>query len=123
MNDQEFVDAIKEHVFDSAIEGVMSQIISPSGTKPSVTLLKLNNWFHEQDEETQSRIRQCIKAGAHSALFGMLCVLDGVRLIHEDLRNGQLRLVLRTDTQEIVLSDNQEFSELHDIFNATEGVF
>ena len=122
MNDQEFVDAIKEHVFDSAIEGVMSQIISPSGKKPRDTLLQLNNWFHEQDEETQSMIRQCVKEGAHSALFGLLCVLDGVRLIHEDLRNGQLRLVLRTNTQEIVLSDNQEFSDLHDIFNATEGV-
>lgn len=90
MNDEEFVDAIKEHVFDSAIESVMSQIISPSGRKPRDTLLQLNNWFHEQDEEAQSRIRQCVKEGAHAALFGILCVLDGVRLIHEDLRSGQL---------------------------------
>ena len=122
MNDEDFVDAIKKHVFDSAIEDVMSQIDSPSGRKPSDALLRLNGWFHEQDEDAKSKIRQCVKEGAHAALFGMFCVLDGVRLIHEELRDGQLRLVLQTDKQEIVLSDNQGFSGLHDIFNATEGV-
>ncbi|CUI99151.1 hypothetical protein [Cognatishimia activa] len=118
MDDQAFIDAVKEHVFNSAVEDVLSQLDSPAGRKPADTTMQLSLWYNEQNDDSKAHIRQCVQEGAHAALFGFFCVLDGVRLIHEDLRHGELRLVLQTDAKEIVLADNQAISDLHDIFNA-----
>lgn len=122
MDDAAFIEAVRKHVFGSAVEDVISQMASPSGRQPAEAVTQLSRWYNDQDEDAKMRIRQCVTQGAHSALFGLFCVLDGVRLIHEDLRHGQLRLVLQTDTQEIVLSDNQAISDLHDLFNATDDI-
>lgn len=120
MDEKALVDAVKEHVFDRAVDDVLSQLATPAGKKPADRAVQLSRWYNDQTEEDKLRIRECVQEGAHAALFGIFCVLDGVRLIHEDLRQGRLRLVLQTETREVVLSDSQEFSGLHDLFNAEE---
>ena len=122
MDDEGFVEAVKEGVLEATVEDMIAQFASPSGRKPKEAKIQLSRWYNAQTEASKWHIRQVVKESAHTALFGLFCVLDGVRLIHEVLRKGRLRLVLETEAGEIILSDNQEISDLHDLLNAIEDV-
>ena len=120
MDDEEFVEAVKEGVLEAAVESMIAQLASPSGRKPKEAKIQLSHWYNAQTEASKRHIGQVVEESAHAALFGLFCVLDGVRLIHEDLRKGRLKLVFETEAGEITLSDNQEISDLHDLLNAVE---
>ena len=53
---------------------------------------------------------------SHHAVFGMLCVLDGVRAIEDEADKGSLRLTYSKNGQTKLLSPSDS-DLLHDILN------
>jgi len=117
MNREKFISAVKKHVCKSAIEDVITTLENPTGREPSHELIELNKWYIKQDENSKSKIEEITKEAAESALFGLFCVLDGVRMIDDDLKDGNLKLIYEIDGIQTILSDSQSITELHDIFN------
>jgi hypothetical protein len=78
--------------------------------------LPLHDWFTDLAGDDQRFVLEVARDAAHAAVFGLLCVLDGVRAI-DDPPHEQLRLVSVTpDGTETIL--NPEGSDLHDRLNA-----
>ncbi len=120
MNDENFILAVKRHVRDAAVKGVMSNMTEPPGRNPKRELVRLSEWYCRQNDISKHHIAQVASDAANAALFGLFSALDGVRLIDEELREGVLRLVFEHEGRKTVLSDNQAISDLHTLYNATE---
>lgn len=116
MNQTEFIDAIKIAVKDNAIEGIKSSLRNPPGRHPSEEKVELSKWYNNLSEQDKRFINQIITNSVESALFGFLCVLDGVRSI-ESYEKGELKLFYEKDGNKMLLNDfNLEY--LHDLFMA-----
>ena len=112
------MDAIRAHVRRAAISGVLSQLEEPSGRQPLQRRVDQSEWFHSLDTPDRAILSGVVEESVDQALFDLLCVFDGVRLIHEDLREGHLKIVFELDGRETVLAHSHEaFECLHDIYN------
>jgi len=117
MNQNLFVNRIKTEVLDSAVDGVLYQLNSPSGRRPDEKLVELSNWYHGLSDSDRSMIKRVAEMSAHHATFGFLSVLDGVRQIEDGGGEGELRLTYETGEQRTLLND-QQAEMLHDILNS-----
>jgi hypothetical protein len=117
MTSEQFVERIKLAVYDSTLSGVVQQLKKPGGRKPHASLLELSAWFNNLSAEDQAFVKRVIEEAAHSAVFGMLAVLDGVRSMHEaDEPVGEFELRYNTDGHSDLISPPAgDF--LHDLFN------
>lgn len=115
MNANEFVDVLSIAVKNSAVEDTISILDSPPGRKPSKELIELSRFYNSQDDKGKECINKIIKLTANDALFGILCVIDGVRAIEDDRNKGELVLIYQKDNKKTVLNVNRD---LHDIYNA-----
>src|SRR3954469_17503941 len=109
MTSDEFVRAIEESVYQSAVEGTISVLSSPPGRQPSRTLVELSKWFNDLSVDDKERVRAVIATAARHAVFGMLTILDGARAIRkrgEELGSLELRYV--TSQQSDVLNCSSE---------------
>ncbi len=118
MTSEEFVEAIKLYVRDAAIRDVTSICSKPPGRTPENRLVEASGWFNSLGETEKSTLEWIVKEAVDYAVFGLLCVLDGVRVIEEPGDRGELRLLYVKGSEQVLLNDpNKEF--LHDLFNAT----
>lgn len=92
MNAEQFVDAIKTEVRDAATNGVISLIERPPGRRPSPNLVSLSQWFNELPMSDKQHVREVAAMASDQATFGMLTVLDGVRVIEDGADRGRLEL-------------------------------
>lgn len=114
MNTEEFVNSIKHVVRDSTISGVISLIECPPGRSPKKNLLELSKYYQEKNDEEKKIIREIIQLSTDNAIFGFLCVLDGVREF-DDVDKGKLSLIYTSDNKKCELNENED---LHDYYNA-----
>jgi hypothetical protein len=119
MSPSEFVDAIKAEVRDAASADTISQIRTPSGRKPPEDTKRLSAWFNQLSEADQLAVAEVAAMASHNAVFGFLCVLDGVRPIHEGHQVGELHLSFVEEGKPIVRINPASGNPLHDLFNAT----
>ena len=62
-------------------------------------------------------VAECVRDAAHAAVFGLLCVLDGVRAI-DDPPHADLHLTATSpDGITMTLASSSEPFDLHDEFN------
>jgi hypothetical protein len=116
MTPEEFVAAIEKAVLNPAAEGTVRQLAEPSGRAPSERALRLHDWYAKLDEEDKTMVADAVREGAHSATFGFLCVLDGVRQV-DDPPHVSLRLAaIAADGEETLL--NEPAHDLHDLLQA-----
>jgi hypothetical protein len=92
MNASEFVDAIRSEVKDAATQDVMSLLERPPGRRPAPNLVSLSHWFNALPEADRLRVREVAAMASHAATFGLLTVLDGVRVIEDGADRGTLEL-------------------------------
>src|SRR5438445_10161900 len=105
MTPEEFVAAIERAVLNPAVEETVRQLAEPSGRAPSEGALRLHDWYAKLDEEGKARVAEAVREAARSAVFGFLCVLDGVRPV-DDPPHVNLRLSARaTDGEETLLNE------------------
>ncbi|WP_024285944.1 hypothetical protein [Cellulomonas sp. KRMCY2] len=114
MSPDEFVSALVLTVFDSTVQGVVSALESPPGRSPHARTVTLHEWFARLPAADQRFVVEVVRDASHSALFGVLSVLDGVRAIdgppHADLA------LTATDGQGSRILN--EGGDLHDLLNA-----
>jgi hypothetical protein len=118
MTPSEFINSIRLEVMDSTVDGLVAQLTSPSGRKPAKKIVDLSNWINGLPETDREEVFKIVSLATHNAVFGFLCVLDGVRPIEKDLNKGRLHLIYEKDG--VLTHLNSPVDEmLHDIFNAT----
>jgi hypothetical protein len=89
---EEFVAGVKNAAFDSAVTGTMKKLSEgPPGCGPHPRGSALSMWFSQLPVGDQQMIVECVRDAAHAAVFGLLCILDGVRVI-DDPPHVALRL-------------------------------
>lgn len=113
MNSQEFVNVVKLVVRDAAVADVLSVLNAPPGRKPNEALVKLSNSYNEMSLDDKRQIDQVVKMSVETAVFGFLCVLDGVRAIANGYDKGSLSLLYEGVCSVKLNAD----SDLHDLFN------
>jgi hypothetical protein len=120
MDQTTFVEIIREVVIEGAISSVEELITNPPGRPPQKEVLNLSNWFKALSVDDKKMVRNIIEHSANSAVFGFLCVLDGVRAIEDSEDKGKLLLYFEKKEVRVLLNDfDKEF--LHDIYNAVEN--
>lgn len=118
MTPSAFVDALKSEVRDAAAAETIAQIRTPSGRRPAEAIRKLSEWFNQLSETDQQAVAKVASMTAHSAVFGFLCVLDGVRTIQDGGQQGELELHFVQANQPSVRLNPSSGDSLHDLLNA-----
>ena len=117
MNSKEFVESIKIGVEKSTFNELQSLLEHPPGRSPRKELVGLSDWYKSLDISDKENLHEIIKLAAKHSVFGMLCVIDGVRQIESTNDKGELVLEFHKNGEIIRLNDpNEEY--LHDIFNS-----
>jgi len=113
MNSEEFVSAIKATVLQSSIDSTKELLEHPPGRSPSSELKEMSEWYNNLNTVEKQVVNNIIAESARGAVFGFLCVLDGVRAI-EDKDKGTLKLYYERRSESILLNDQSQFG-LHEL--------
>jgi hypothetical protein len=92
MNGQKFVDVLKIVVRDGAASDELNVLGNPPGSRPPTELLEQSAWYNSLRDDQKRILSSIILDVADRAVFGFLCVLDGVRAIEDDADKGRLEL-------------------------------
>jgi len=115
MNSQQFVDALKRLAADSGAEGVLSQWEAPSGRSPGLVALERAKWFNDLSENDRKMVNALAYDAAHATLFGVLCILDGVRRI-DPSDEAHFELVrIEQGLAQVLASSSLDAEILHDL--------
>ncbi|GAA5218976.1 hypothetical protein ACFSJ3_16610 [Corallincola platygyrae] len=117
MNKQEFVDAIRLVVSKSAIEATVESMEAPPGRRPPQELVERSEWYRSLSENDRLMVSRAVSESVHEAVFGFLCVLDGVRSISDIDETNQLTLNKGMGKNAIQLN-SEDGEYLHDLYNA-----
>jgi|SRR4051812_24121572 hypothetical protein len=116
MTPDEFINSVRQVVFESAINGTLSVMRKPPGRSPAENLLTLSKWFDDLSEYDKEMLQRAIAIAAHQATFGMLAVLDGARQIEDSPAKGTLELHYVKGDQHTALNA-PDAEALHDLLN------
>ena len=100
MDRQSFVDGLIQAVRQSSIEGT----------------LELNTRFNTLSAQDRTSLQSVVEKSVDSAIFGFLCVLDGVRAIEDGETKGNLELWYKGGEDCLLNNDDSEY--LHDLYMA-----
>jgi hypothetical protein len=120
MTVEEFVQVLKIQTSDAAVGGVVEQMERPSGRSPGQTSLDLAQWYSGLSEKDRFMLRLTLRKSAESAVFGVCCILDGVRPIEDGHEKGRLELYYVKGDERTRLNDPHG-DELHDLYNAVSS--
>lgn len=115
MNSEEFVESIKRHVMDAAVEDTIANLKNPPGRRASPQEQARSAWYNSLSDAELAQVNSAIAVAVHESLFGLLAVLDGARTI--DDAKGRFELTYVAD-QRTLLNDPQAIG-LHDLLNAS----
>jgi hypothetical protein len=110
MNADDFIAGVRVAVYHAASSGLLKQLAKPSGRKPRPDLVELSGWFNELTPQDKDRVAQVAEQAVDQAVFGMMAVLDGVRVIDDQ----HTELLLRTDSG-VLLNEDHDLHELWQI--------
>ena len=92
MDSREFVDVLRLVVRDGAVSEVLSTLQRPPGRRPPQSLRESSAWYNSLDDQQKQILSVVLQDAVDRAVFGVLCVLDGVRAIENDSEKGRLEL-------------------------------
>jgi len=114
MDGREFVQRLTIAVRDQAVSGTLANLTQPAGRNPGQESLDRSKWFNALDSQSRYLLQTCIRDAVDDTIFGMLCVLDGVRAITDCGSEGHLELHYVTDTSTVLGSPDGP--PLHEFF-------
>lgn len=117
MNAEQFVDAVKLVVRDLPFKGQVELLKKPPGRKPHPELVAASNWYNGLDEKSLHQLHYIMKHVADSSLFGVLCVIDGVRVVESTPDKGDFELYFVKNGERVLLNPPNSCM-LHEIYNA-----
>jgi hypothetical protein len=116
MTGEDFVMAIRRAVRDAAIEGTVQTLENPPGRRPRPELLAQSDWYRSLSEQQRELMTGVVRHAVDSAVFGFLCVLDGVRVVEDDEVKGDFELRYIKGSAEVL--SGPDLPMLHEIYNA-----
>lgn len=114
MNSQDFVEGLRRHVSEAAVEDVIANLKRPPARRVAVQERARSDWYNSLSAEDSTQVNDVIRSAVHEAVFGLLAVLDGARTI--DTKGGCFELTYVGDGR-ILLNDPRAVG-LHDLLNA-----
>ena len=92
MDVTKFVEAIRLEVERSAVKECVENYDDPPGRKPSDELVELSQWYKSLSSSDKAMLEKALQDAVRASLFGLFCVLDGVRVIENSEDRGELEL-------------------------------
>ncbi len=117
MTKEEFVNAVDIAVGQSTILDIKSILKTPIGRQPDKKSIDLSNWYNDLSSADKENLHQVIEQTTDLCLFGMFCVLDGVRAIENDPDKGELVLDFQKNGESVRLNEEKGMY-LHDIYKS-----
>jgi len=113
----EFVTAIRRHCAQAAEREAIGLLTTENAYQKSRPAVKsAQAWFEAMSEDDRNCLKFIISEAVDSATFGLLCVVDGVRVIEETVQKSEFELVcVSPDANRTVLNDDEL---LHDIYKS-----
>ena len=121
MKKQDFVRAIKTYTGDSSVYDTIEELNNPIGNPPPLKSIELSNWYKGLAQSDKENVAKAMTEAVNTALFGVLCVLDNVRIIddYSPEERGKFELFYKTRQDKTIRINNPgDDDELHNIFNA-----
>lgn len=116
MTPEEFVNALREVVLARAVDSTLAAIENPPGRRPARELVEANAWFNGLSEQDRAHLRGVATMVAQQAVFGMLAVLDGARVVEDTQEKGEFHICFRKGGEEWELNPPNGIP-LHDLLN------
>lgn len=111
-----FIEVLKASVLNNIEIEIINNYITPPKRKKNTDRDKeIAGWYNQLSDKLKRYLIDLIREGANSAVFGFLCILDGVRAIDNEVDKGSLELYYKNHSNTILLN-NQKKDYLHDIF-------
>lgn len=85
MNTQEFVAAIRTYVQEQTVNGLVKTFTTPPGKRPRDLLIQVSEWRARLTSDEQKLFDGVIAESVRVALFGLFAVIDGARVVDEDV--------------------------------------
>ena len=115
MNSQEFVEAIKRHGMDAAVEDTIANLRNPPGRRVPPQERARSDWYNGLSDAEVAQVNSVISTAVHEGIFGLLAVLDGARTVDDEKGLFELTYV---GSQRVLLNNPQAIG-LHDLLNAS----
>jgi hypothetical protein len=119
MDAERFVTALKTQASDESANGLTRNLRQPPGRRPSARSLRLSAWFRQFSPSDQAVITELMGLAAEGAIFGTLCILDGVRVIEDGPEKGEFEVYYIKQGQRTLL--NGPDICLHDLYQSLRG--
>jgi len=116
MTPSDFVDALKRRCRDGAVEDCVQKFAAPPGRRPREELVRLSKWFNSLSVSDRDFVVRAMREAADATLFGVLCVIDGVRPIEPLGDKSDFTLSANRAGTESKLSPSETF--LHDLLRS-----
>jgi hypothetical protein len=113
---EQFIEALRNVVLAHVTANTISALEKPPGRRPRRDLVDASAWYQRLSDDDRARLRDVVAMAAHSTMFGMLAVLDGMRVIEDTTEKGTFRLTFSKGGQEWELNP-PEGVPLHDLLN------
>jgi len=114
VNSEQFVEVIRAVVRDGAVSEALSVLKSPPGRRPSEELQERSIWYNSLDSDQKKMVSSVVLDAVNRAVFGFLCVIDGVRATENEDEKGTLEL--RYVKNDSVLLNPPDGKVLHEIW-------
>lgn len=115
MSPEEFVNALRKYAGESAVRSEKETLIDgPTGRRPPRTLLQDSHWFRNLAPVDRSRVLNVARRVMDTTLFGVFCILDGVRQVEDVESRGEFNLKYVRGNEEIDL--RPEHLLLHELY-------
>lgn len=111
-----FVDALKKSCRDGAVEDCVVLFENPPGRRPREELKRISSWFISLSPTDRELVIAAMREASDATLFGVLCVIDGVRVIESVEEKSEFKLTATRCGIESNLSPSDTF--LHDLLRA-----
>lgn len=119
MNSEEFVSAIILYVKYAAAEATIDNLNDPPGRLVLADERSRSDWYKSLPEDDMAHVNSIILTSIHEAVFGLLAVLDGARVI--DSCGGHFELSHLGPDGRVLLNDPNAIA-LHDLMNANSSL-
>lgn len=119
MNGNDFVKALASTVRDSAVHGTIKNLEYPPGRKPSIELITLSDWYKQLSGNDKEMLRKVLVSVADSSIFGVLAIIDGVRVVEDSSDKGEFELYyVKNDNKTLLNDPNEDY--LHEMYKYIE---
>ena len=116
MTPERFVEVLESECRDAAVAECITSFENPPGRRPDQALVELSQWFRSLQPSDREYVIRAMKHAADATLFGVLCVVDGVRAVESHTDKSTFILSAERGGLTTVISPTSDF--LHDIYRS-----